>query len=154
MLTDPLTIFSGISNTFRFLMINLWTHIEPSDHQQNSRIFRFLHKVSGILATSFSDTYVKISARSCLKTLGAGGTTAKPRKPPKMIHLRGLRFFNNAPVDPRILGGVAIYVDGSVDGLNRPIFKYVVVNNNCLCLLLDWILIHGRYKVDTRLSLF
>jgi len=35
-----------------------------------------------------------------------------------MIYLRGLRFFNNAPVDLRILGGFAIYVDGGVDGFS------------------------------------
>ena len=33
-----------------------------------------------------------------------------------MIHLRGLRFFNNAPVDLRIFGGFPFYVDEDVDG--------------------------------------
>ena len=52
------------------------------------------------MAHAGSDDYLRISARSCLREMGAGGTTAKPRKP---------------PFDLRIGGGFVIFVDEDVD---------------------------------------
>jgi len=89
---------------------------EPADHQQGARIFEFLHQIDALVVNSTANIYIKISARSCLKALGAGGSTAKPRNPPKILYLKGVRFFYKAPVNLRIFGGFAIQGDGSVDG--------------------------------------
>jgi len=38
-------------------------------------------QVDGYLASSIANNYIEIYAGSCIKSTGAGGTTAKPRKP-------------------------------------------------------------------------
>ena len=42
-------------------------------HQQNTGIFEFLHHNIGIIAFSRAIYYIKNSAGSCLKSMGAGG---------------------------------------------------------------------------------
>ena len=70
-------------------MINHKTHIEFTDHQKDTRISKFLQQATGYLVASITNTYIKISARSHLKSLGAGGTTAKPRKPSLIFGFAG-----------------------------------------------------------------
>jgi hypothetical protein len=93
LLTELLTLFYLCHVAFRLIIINHRTFNEPADLQHGTRIFEFPHQVDALVVTSTANTYIKISTRSCLKTLGAGGTTAKSLKPPLILGSAGALQF-------------------------------------------------------------
>ena len=68
-----------------------FTHLK--NRQQGAEIFRFPDQEHGIVAHAGSNDYLRISARLCLKAMGAGGTTAKPLKPPLIFGFSGALQF-------------------------------------------------------------
>lgn len=87
--TDPLTEFSCASCLCKFFVTGYWIIIQLPNRQQETESFEFLLHTNGIIAISITNDYIKISAQSYVKTLGAGGINQTAK----------------APVDPRILGG-------------------------------------------------
>jgi hypothetical protein len=80
-------ILPGILMTNEIILFKL------PNRQQLIERSEILILVDALIALAGSDDYLRISARSCKESMGAGGTTAKPRKPPKIKYLRGLSNF-------------------------------------------------------------
>jgi hypothetical protein len=81
-----------------FLYQHTLFHKKVSDHEQQLKA-RSNHPriVVALMTNAGLDDYLRISVRSCLKSPGAGGNTAKPRTPPKTTCPRGRRHFRKRP---------------------------------------------------------